>query len=174
MRSVGIFAASILLLLLQNAAVAADANADEQEQMLLSGGAWHAGKLVACADGAVTSVHSRLEEAGSPSPQRFQSGVAVEIKLPTAPKFFNGQPFPAAAVVHYDGDRGNKLMESEKPGDRVQVCLVSFPTPTRDPQTAKVICDPNIDSRGIVYRVYDYGRHAAYMGPDSQHSCGGA
>jgi hypothetical protein len=59
----------------------------------------------------------------------------------------------------------NKLMESEQKGDRVQVCLASFPTPSRDPQTGAVVCDPNIDPRGMTYRVYDYKRHAAYMGP---------
>jgi len=175
MKSIGIFAALTLVLLLQNVAAVADTTAaDEQERMSLSGGAWHAGKLVPCADGVVTSVHARLEESGPSGPQRFDSGVAVEIKLPTIPIFLNGRPFSTAAVVHYDGDRGNKVMESEKRGDQVQVCLVSFPTPTRDPQTGRVICDPNVDSRGIVYRIYDYRRHAAYMGPNSQHGCGGA
>ncbi len=175
MERVAIFAALTLVLLLPNLGAAADSTAaDEQERMSVSGGAWHAGKFIPCADGMVTSVHSRLEESGSSGPQRFNSGVAVEIKLPTVPRFLNGQPFPTAAVVHYDGDHGNNVMESEKPGDKVQVCLVSFPTPTRDPQTGKAICDPNVDSRGMVYRVYDYRHHVAYIGPNSQHGCGGA
>ena len=103
-----------------------------------------------------------------------RSGVAVEYKLPTAPKFLNGQPFPTARVVHYDSDLGNTLMESERAGDRVQVCLFSFPTPTHDLETGKTVCDPNEDPRGLEYRVYDYKRRAAYMGPDTEHSCGGA
>jgi len=163
-----------LVLLCQTIAAADTASSDEQERMSLMGGAWHAGRFVPCADGVVTSVHPRLDESGAAASARFASGVGVDIKLPTVPRFLNGQPFPTADVVRYEGDRGNKLMESEKPGDKVQVCLVAFPTPTRDPQTGKVICDPNVDARGMVYRVYDYGRHAAYMGPDSQHSCGGA
>lgn len=174
MHGISVFGAVTLALLCQTIATADTTASDEQGRMTLMGGAWHAGRFVPCADGVVTSVHPRLDESGSGPSARFDSGVGVDIKLPASPKFLNGQPFPTATVVHYDGDRGNKLMEAEKPGDKVQVCLVAFPTPTRDPQTGKVICDPNVDSRGMVYRVYDYRRHAAYMGPDSQHSCGGA
>ncbi len=127
MKSIGIFAALTLALLLQNVAAVADTTAaDEQEPVSLSGGAWHAGKLVPCADGVVTSVHGRLEESGPNGPQRFDSGVAVEIKLPAIPRFLNGQPFSTAAVVHYDGDRGNKVMESEKRGDKVRSAWSRF------------------------------------------------
>ena len=52
-----------IVLATTNGAAAADVNADqEQELETLAGGAWHAGKNVPCADGIVTSVHSRLEE----------------------------------------------------------------------------------------------------------------
>jgi hypothetical protein len=148
--------------------------AQEEEAMTLAGGAWHPGKFVPCADGTVTDVEPRLDEPGVTGPARFGSGVATYIRIPTAPKFLNGQPFPEATVVHYDHETANKLMESEQKGDRVQVCLVSFPTPARDLQTGAVVCDPNKDPRGMTYRVYDYKRHAAYMGPDSEHGCGGA
>ena len=163
------------LALTSHAAAAEEPSASDDERMTLAGGAWHAGKNVPCAEGVVTSVHSRLVEPGEAGGhQTFESGVVVEFKLPTAPKFLNDQPSPAATVVHYDDDRTNPLMESEKAGDRVQVCLVAFPTPTHDPKTGKVICDPNVDPRGLIYRVYDYKHHAAYTGPDSQHGCGGA
>ena len=98
----------------------------------------------------------------------------VELRLPKAPRFLNGQPISETSVVHYQDERGNSLMQSERPGDKVQVCLTAFPTPSHDPKTGQVICDPNVDPRGLVFRVYDYRRHAAYIGPDSQHSCGGA
>jgi hypothetical protein len=168
------FIASCVVLLQTVPAAAEMTPAQEEEAMTLAGGAWHPGKFVPCADGTVTDVEPRLEEPGVSGPARFESGVATYVKLPTAPKFLNGQPFPTASVVHYDGDPTNKLMESERKGDRVQVCLVSFPTPSRDLQTGAVVCDPNADPRGMTYRVYDYKRHAAYMGPDSEHGCGGA
>ena len=174
MKRVSAFAAAALTaVLLQTLAAAAMTAAEEQERMTLAGGAWHAGKFVPCASGFVTSVQPRLDETSVSGP-RFGSGVAVEFKLPTAPKFLNGQPFATARVVHYDAELGNKVMESEVPGDKVQVCLFSFPTPTYDIQTGKTICDPNEDPRGIEFRVYDYKRHAAYLGPDAEHSCGGA
>jgi hypothetical protein len=148
--------------------------AQETEAESLAGGPWPTGKFVACSDGIVTSVHPRLDEPLVNGKQTYESGVAVEMKLPAAPKFFNGQAFPQATVVHYQGDRSNALMQSEKPGARVQVCLAGFPTPSSDPDTKKTICNPNEDPRGFEFRVYDYSRHAAFIGPDSQHGCGGA
>jgi hypothetical protein len=150
------------------------AQSDDDLHESLAGGAWHPGTFVACADGVVTAVHSRLEEPNAGGKPSFGSGVVVEMALPTAPKFFNGYAFRQAVVVHYDHEPSNALMQSETPGTRVQVCLAGFPTPSHDPDTGKVICDPNGDPRGFVFRVYDYRRHAAFMGPDSQHSCGGA
>ena len=175
MKTAGLCLALVLALLARCPGVNADMSpAEEDIRMSLAGGAWHPGKFVPCADGVVTSVHPRLDEPAVNGVQTFGSGVGVEIKLPTAPRFLNGQPFPEAAVVHYDHDIANELMQSEKPGDKVQVCLVSFPTPTHDLQTGKIVCDPETDPRGMVYRVYDYKRHGAYMGPDSEHGCGGA
>jgi hypothetical protein len=65
--------------------------AREEEAMTLAGGAWHPGKFVPCADGTVTDVEPRLDEPGVTGPARFESGVATYVKLPTAPKFLNGQ-----------------------------------------------------------------------------------
>jgi hypothetical protein len=156
------------------AAVADVAQADDELHESLAGGAWHPGTYVACADGVVTAVHARLDEPDAGGKPSFGSGVVVEMRLPSAPKFFNGYAFHSAAVVHYDHEPSNALMQSETPGSRVQVCLAGFPTPAHDPDTGKVICDPNEDPRGFVFRVYDYRRRAAFMGPDSQHGCGGA
>ncbi len=148
---------------------------DETEAETIAGGPWPAGPYVPCAPGIVTFVGPRLEEPpGTPPAERFSSGVGVEIAIPSKPRFLNGQAFPTARVVHYQGDAGNALMASEKRGDRVQVCFVAFPHPLRDAKTKATICDPATDLRGMTYRIYDYAKHAAYAGPDSQHSCGGA
>lgn len=163
--------AIVVLLSLCAAPASADQDTDSET---LAGGAWHAGKLVPCANGFVTSVHSRLVEAPSGGAQTFGSGVVVEMKLPTAPTFLNGQPFRTASVVHYDSERGNALMQAEKPGNRVQVCFIGFPTTSHDPHSGRVICDPNVDPRGMTYRVYDYKNRTTFMGPDSEHGCGGA
>ena len=58
-------------------------------------------------------------------------------------------------------------MIAEHPGDRVQVCIVQIPPPTK-------YCNPDTDSRGRVYRVWDYARKAQYAGMNSEHDCGGA
>ncbi len=65
-------------------------------------------------------------------------------------------------------------MRSERRGDRIQVCLLSFPLPRFDKATHQWICDPDADPRGWMFRVYEYRRHAAFYGPNTQHSCGGA
>ena len=163
----------VLGMLAVRPAFAQTSAADDDLRMSVAGGAWHPGKFVPCADGVVTDVGPRLETTAT-GPARFDSGVGVEFKLPTAPRFLNGQPFATARVVHYQSELGNDVMQKQRAGDRVQVCLVSFPTPTHDARTGAVICDPNVDARGFVFRVYDYRQHAAYLGPDSQHSCGGA
>jgi hypothetical protein len=152
--------------------VAGAARADDEDQAeMLAGGAWTRGPLVPCADGVVGFIGPRLEE---PKPYRFDSGVQVVVRLPSTPRWLNNQKFVDARVVHYQDSPGNDLLAHEKTGDRVQVCLVSFPTPRHDPKSGGVLCDPNVDPRGITFRIYDYARKAAYVGPDSQHSCGGA
>ena len=152
------------------ACCSAAAGADESDMAyIVAGGAW-SGNAVMCAPGIVKVVGPRLEEPKG----QFQSGVTVGIAIPSKPRWLANKTFATAAVVHYQGSDGNALMQKARPGDAVQVCLVSFPVPTHDPKTAAVMCDPNVDSRGFVFRVYAYRQHAAYMGPDSEHSCGGA
>ena len=159
-----------LVLAVVFACCSASAVADESDmQYIAAGGAW-SGNAVLCAPGVVKLVGPRLEEPKG----QFQSGVTIGIAIPSKPRWLANKTFATAAVVHYQGSDGNALMQQARPGDAVQVCLVSFPVPTRDPKTGAVMCDPNVDSRGFVFRVYAYRQHAAYMGPDSQHSCGGA
>ena len=69
---------------------------------------------------------------------------------------------------------GNDVMQAERPGDRVQLCLAGFPLPRVDPSTHRVECNPDSDARGFTFRVYDYRRHAAYIGMNAEHDCGGA
>jgi len=65
-------------------------------------------------------------------------------------------------------DYGTNAIDAyERPGDRVQVCLIYVPSESECPNVAS-------DQRGRVYRVYDYKAQAAYRIQNSQHGCGGA
>ena len=129
-------------------------------------GPWHY-KSIPCVDTTVTSVTPRL--TGN-DPTRFskadftESGVVVTFAthLGLAPVFSE-----RVNVTHYQDTLGNALMASEKPGDRVQVCFLGYPAPTK-------YCNPDQDGRGRSYWVYDYKRHASYDGINSEHDCGGA
>ncbi len=130
-------------------------------------GPWHY-RAVTCVDSTVVSVTPRL---GNPGQTTFtaqdykDSGVEVTFKtgLGIQPLFAHGQ----AEVVHYQGDAGNNVMVAEHAGDRVQVCYLGGPAPTQ-------YCNPDQDSRGRQYRVYDYKQRKQYWGMNSEHSCGGA
>lgn len=54
-------------------------------------------------------------------------------------------------------------VDSSRPGDPVEMCLVSIP---RD-------CPPG-DDRGREYRTTNLRTHKSWRLPDSEHSCGGA
>ncbi len=85
----------------------------------------------------------------------FQSKLGVE-------KF----PDTYAAVV----DRGagpNSAIAKQQVGDKIQVCLIG--TPKKDQY-----CNPDQDSRGRFYRVYNYRLREAYTGTNANHLCGGA
>jgi hypothetical protein len=71
-------------------------------------------------------------------------------------------------VVFYQDADENKLIAREHVGDKVQACIVSVPS-ADDPE-----CHPKEDGRGRILRIYDYRRHFAYKGPNSEHMCGGA
>ena len=75
-------------------------------------------------------------------------------------------PDVRAAIV----DRGAKPSDAiarQKVGDKVQICLLNSPRPSQ-------YCDPTKDSRGRVFRVYNYRLKAAYTGWNANHGCGGA
>jgi hypothetical protein len=95
----------------------------------------------------------------------FESGVDVVFAtgLGVQPLFAKGQ----AEVVHYQGTPGNGVMRAEHAGDKVQVCFLGGPAPTK-------FCNPDTDSRGRQYRVWDYKQKKQYWGMNSEHDCGGA
>jgi len=141
-------------------AVAAD------DQGYLSG-PWHY-RAVSCVDTTVKAVTPRLESAGQTkftAADFKQSGVDVTFAtgLGAQPLFPNG----VAEGVHYQDGSDNDVMAAERPGDRVQVCFLGGPAPTK-------YCNPDRDSRGRNYRVWDYRQQRQYSGSNAEHDCGGA
>lgn len=129
-------------------------------------GIWHY-RSVACTNTTVKSVQPRLTGEGQTkfTAQDFESGVEVTFNThlgndPAHPGMF-------ASVTVYGGEPGSKIMQRERPGDPVQVCFLSRPAPTVD-------CNPDIDVRGRVFRVYDVKQRAQYSGQNTEHACGGA
>ena len=137
-------------------------------------GPWHF-RSVSCVDTNVTLVGPRLADEGQHAPfppsQYASSGVVVTYASglgmrPVFPKAF-------AAVVHYQDDASNPIMEAEKPGDRVQLCFLGGPYPQVGANAA-LGCNPDTDSRGRQYRVWDYKQNKQYAGYNAEHLCGGA
>jgi hypothetical protein len=129
-------------------------------------GVWHY-RSVSCVDTTVKSVEPRLTTYGQKTFSRsdfLQSGVVVEFNTKLGSDPANNM---LAAVTHYQGTPGNDVMMAERPGDKVQVCFLSRPPPTK-------YCNPDKDARGRMFRVYDYRRRASYAGMNSEHDCGGA
>ena len=138
--------------------------AAEREAGLISGGAWHY-KSFRCADTVVTYVGYRLVDASNNMPMRdsgsvvvFASGIGYEGLHARSGASYH------AAVTKYETD---PIMAGERVGDRVQVCHIGTPVPSDR-------CNPDVDTRGREYRVYDYRQHAAYEGISTEHTCGGA
>ncbi len=129
---------------------------------------WHF-KNVPCVDTTITRVTPRLSSIGQKSftlEEFEQSGVSVSYDStlgsnPAAHRLFN------AGIMHYQDEVGNDVMINERPGDRVQLCFLGAPAPTDQ-------CNPDLDSRGRSFRVYDYRQRADYTGENSEHTCGGA
>ena len=147
------------------AGMAVPAGADDTPHY--KSGPWHY-RSIACVDTTVKSVTPRLGSAGQTSYSRsdfMQSGVAVTFntRLGADP----AEPAALAGVVHYQDMAGNGVMMAEHRGDRVQVCFLQAPAPTE-------FCNPDSDSRGRLYRVWDYRQKAQYAGTNSEHDCGGA
>jgi hypothetical protein len=138
-----------------------------QENVQYRPGVWHY-KSIPCVDTTVVVVTPRLGNAGQTtfSKQDFlASGVYVgfDTKLGADPADATAR----ASVTHYQDTPGNNVMMAEKKGDKVQVCFLGPPAPTST-------CDPDKDSRGRLYRVYDYRQKQQYNGMNSEHGCGGA
>jgi len=130
-------------------------------------GPWHF-RAISCVDTTIVSVTPRLGEAGQTSFSAAdfqQSGVQVTYNtgLGIQPLFAHG----LASIVHYQDTAGNNIMAAEHRGDRVQVCYLGGPAPTQ-------YCNPDKDTRGRLYRVYDYRQHQQYWGGNAEHDCGGA
>jgi|GEM_PF-5532462 len=58
-------------------------------------------------------------------------------------------------------DETSGVATRERPGDHVQVCFLGEIRHVPG-------CDPSIDDRGRMYRVYDYKQHAAYVVMNSE------
>jgi hypothetical protein len=98
-----------------------------------------------CTDTTVKSIGSRLTDGdGKPMPN-MGSAVAFASGL---------------SLVDYETP---KVVELQRVGDKVQVCLIAVPQNC-----------PKGDDRGKLYRVFDYRQKASYEMADSQHMCGGA
>jgi hypothetical protein len=145
-------------------AAGVDAAADDDPNYLP--GPWHY-RAMSCVDTTVSEVTPRLVNEGQTryTAADFQTGVQVFFNtgLGIVPLFSHGR----AAVVHYQNMPGNGAMAAEHAGDRVQVCYLGGPAPTK-------FCNPDQDDRGRNYRVYDYKTHKQYWGMNSEHGCGGA
>ena len=168
--------ASAFLSIALTAAAPLLAAADEPiHDYVVRGGAW-TGLSVPCTKGTVSEVAPRLTSGTGTSWTKadFASGVDISFKIPRGYKFINTPHSIGASVVHYQNEADNALMMSEKAGDPVQLCLMSYPTPQYDASTKRWVCNPDTDARGYIFRVYDYKRHRAYYGPNTEHGCGGA
>ena len=129
-------------------------------------GSWHF-RSIPCIDTTVKAVTPRLVSAGQTSSRRKTFAERVEVTFNTRLGADPAVPAALAAVTHYQDAAGNSVMMAEHAGDRVQVCVVQIPPPTQT-------CNPDTDSRGRVYRVWDYRQSAQYDGMNSEHDCGGA
>jgi hypothetical protein len=149
---------------------------DSEDPAMLDARPWPT-KRLPCTDATIRVVQPRL--GGSDTPRtypkaEFESGVEVIFALPKGYRFFNSVYAVFPSVTHYQDQPQNDLMMSGRPGDRVQICLVGMPVPEYSATSNGWICNPDTDGRGYSFRVYDYKRHAAYVGTDFEHGCGGA
>jgi hypothetical protein len=78
------------------------------------------------------------------------------------------EKFPDTFASVVDRNAGSDAaIAKQQVGDKVQVCLIG--TPAKDQY-----CNPDQDSRGRFYRVYNYRLQDAYTGTNGNHLCGGA
>jgi hypothetical protein len=117
-----------------------------------------------CIDSVVTRKGYYFED-------RPDSGVYVEFETNLGVETFKGQK---ARVVDRWSTTGRRpsapagsLMDQQKVGDKVQVCLTSSPLPDAS-------CNPQKDPRSRFYRVFNDRQKSAYSGTNYNHLCGGA
>ncbi len=136
----------------------------QQDVWMASGGPWHYA-TIHCVETTVKWVGYRLYDYKTHEPSR-DSGSAVTFSTRLGLEGSQGPNAPSvrAGVTKYGTD---PIIAAERAGDKVQVCLLSIPEPSR-------WCNPDRDSRGRKYRVYDYRQKAAYVGENGEHYCGGA
>jgi hypothetical protein len=120
-----------------------------------------------CVDTTVRSVAPRLTSDDPNEHYTHQDFVESGVNVTFNTKIGRPMGKQWAEVVHYGGVSGNNVMMNEHPGDKVRVCYLGGPQ--RD-----AACNPDEDSRGRVFSVYDYKQHASYSGINSEHDCGGA
>jgi hypothetical protein len=109
-----------------------------------------------CAESVVTRKGYYFED-------RPDSGVYVEFATNVGVETFKKE---MARVVDRSATAGS-LLDQQKVGDKVQVCLIGSPP-------ADASCHPAKDPRGRVYRVFNYRQKSAYSGTNANHLCGGA
>jgi hypothetical protein len=109
-----------------------------------------------CEDSVITKVGSYFEnDPTSGFFAIFQSKLGVE-------------SFSEAYAAVVDRSAGaDSTLAKQKVGDKVQVCLIGSPPKDQ-------YCNPDKDSRGRFFRVYNYRLKAAYAGTNANHLCGGA
>jgi len=114
-----------------------------------------------------------------PQPYRCEESVVTKLG-----NYFEGDPksgfyavfatklgvesFPEAHAAVVDrAATADLAIAQQQVGDKVQICLLNSPRPSQ-------YCDPTKDSRGRIFRVYNYRLKAAYTGWNANHGCGGA
>ncbi len=113
-------------------------------------------KPLGCAESVVIKVGTYFEnmpESGFYAV--FQSKLGVE-------KF----PDTTSAVVDRSAGPSSAIAQ-QRVGDKVRVCLISVPIKDQ-------YCNPDRDSRGRIYQVYNYRLRNTFSGTNANHFCGGA
>jgi hypothetical protein len=120
-----------------------------------------------CVDTTVRSVAPRLTSDDPNEHYSHKDFVESGVNVTFNTKIGRPMGVAWAEVVTYGGSKGNDIMISEHPGDKVRVCYLGGPKPD-------AACNPDTDSRGRMFSVYDYRQKASYSGINSEHDCGGA
>ena len=105
---------------------------------------------VTCADTTIAKINDRYRKPIGSNPDDLSEGMLIS--------FASG-----VTLVAYET---SLIAKAETRGDRVQLCFLGHIRHTDG-------CRPDLDTRGRVYRVYDYRQRAAYTIMNSERPCGG-